>query len=82
MCLVRSHTILKTGGVGSNRWLFPLELLLADVHCPVVEILFVQLIVSGVASRLQDTILDDREGTVEDAPSHVVDRHIFHRRQS
>ena len=31
---------------GSNHRLFPLELLLANGHCLVIEILFVQMIVS------------------------------------
>ena len=54
----------------------PLELLRADVHCPVVEILLVYMIVTKRGSLFKDSILDDREATVDDAASLVVDQRV------
>ena len=54
----------------------PLELLRADVHCLVVEILLVYMIVTKRGSLFEDSILDDREATVDDAASLVVDQQV------
>ena len=77
-CLVRSHTALNANGsMACSRLqlsVLPLELLRKDFHCTVDKVLLVCMIVTGRRFLLEDAILDDREGTVEDAAFHVLDQ--------